>query len=235
MKTTCTRIAIIVALALCGVSATASIDLSAGTATYTWVQTDSTGTTPTGPGSAGGTAVAVNPGLFAIAGGYWVPNNSVPYSSKTWISVDQYAGLVDGSGSGSLASSGIPKYGTGNTWFLFSTTFNSGPNTSLIGTAWFADNEGVAVMLIPPGTALAAGTPSFSGPSGASFSAALTPNTDYTVNFLIENFAQANGNPLGLNVNMSAVPEPTTMIAGALLLLPFGASTLRMLRKNCKA
>jgi len=32
-----------------------------------------------------------------------------------------------------------------------------------------------------------------------------------------------------------AVPEPTTMIAGALLLLPFGASTLRILRKNRKA
>ncbi len=31
---------------------------------------------------------------------------------------------------------------------------------------------------------------------------------------------------------VTAVPEPTTMIAGALLLLPFGASTLRMLRKN---
>ena len=30
----------------------------------------------------------------------------------------------------------------------------------------------------------------------------------------------------------SAVPEPTTMIAGALLLLPFGASTLRILRKR---
>jgi hypothetical protein len=28
------------------------------------------------------------------------------------------------------------------------------------------------------------------------------------------------------------VPEPTTMIAGALLLLPVGASTLRMLRKT---
>ena len=28
------------------------------------------------------------------------------------------------------------------------------------------------------------------------------------------------------------VPEPTTMIAGSLLLLPFGASTLRILRKN---
>jgi hypothetical protein len=31
---------------------------------------------------------------------------------------------------------------------------------------------------------------------------------------------------------LTAVPEPTTMIAGALLLLPFGASTLRFMRKN---
>jgi len=31
---------------------------------------------------------------------------------------------------------------------------------------------------------------------------------------------------------LTPVPEPTTMIAGALLLLPFGASTLRMLRKT---
>jgi hypothetical protein len=34
------------------------------------------------------------------------------------------------------------------------------------------------------------------------------------------------------NVDMTAVPEPTTIIAGALLLLPFGASTLRMMRKH---
>ena len=32
--------------------------------------------------------------------------------------------------------------------------------------------------------------------------------------------------------NVTPVPEPTTMIAGALLLLPFGASTLRVLRKR---
>jgi hypothetical protein len=31
---------------------------------------------------------------------------------------------------------------------------------------------------------------------------------------------------------ISVVPEPTTIVAGALLLLPFGASTLRILRKN---
>ena len=30
----------------------------------------------------------------------------------------------------------------------------------------------------------------------------------------------------------SPVPEPTTMVAGALLLLPFGMSTLRMLRRS---
>jgi hypothetical protein len=32
--------------------------------------------------------------------------------------------------------------------------------------------------------------------------------------------------------NVTPVPEPTTMIAGALLLLPFGASTLRFFRRN---
>ena len=41
--------------------------------------------------------------------------------------------------------------------------------------------------------------------------------------------------PNGKTGNVAAfgpVPEPTTFIAGALLLLPFGASTLRMLRKK---
>ena len=31
------------------------------------------------------------------------------------------------------------------------------------------------------------------------------------------------------------VPEPTTMVAGVLLLLPFGASTVRMLRRSRSA
>ena len=34
------------------------------------------------------------------------------------------------------------------------------------------------------------------------------------------------------DVNLIPVPEPTTMVAGALLLLPFGMSTLRMLRRS---
>jgi len=32
--------------------------------------------------------------------------------------------------------------------------------------------------------------------------------------------------------NISSVPEPSTIVAGALLLLPFGVSTVRILRKN---
>jgi len=32
--------------------------------------------------------------------------------------------------------------------------------------------------------------------------------------------------------NITPVPEPTTIVAGALLLLPFGASTIRFMRKN---
>jgi hypothetical protein len=32
--------------------------------------------------------------------------------------------------------------------------------------------------------------------------------------------------------NITAVPEPSTIVAGALLLLPFGISTVRILRKN---
>jgi hypothetical protein len=32
--------------------------------------------------------------------------------------------------------------------------------------------------------------------------------------------------------HQTAVPEPSTVVAGALLLLPFGVSTLRILRKS---
>lgn len=43
---------------------------------------------------------------------------------------------------------------------------------------------------------------------------------------------QNNGENLFGEATITAVPEATTMIAGALLLLPFGASTLRILRRN---
>ena len=39
----------------------------------------------------------------------------------------------------------------------------------------------------------------------------------------------------GLQATVTAIPEPATMIAGTLLLLPFGASTLRILRRKSAA
>lgn len=70
----------------------------------------------------------------------------------------------------------------------------------------------------------------------------LPPQTTLTVTKDIA-FTILNGNPLingGISqVSVSSVqqsfhqvPEPTTIIAGALLLLPFGASTIRFIRKN---
>jgi len=46
-------------------------------------------------------------------------------------------------------------------------------------------------------------------------------------------YAEIDGAPAVLQINLpfTPVPEPTTMVAGALLLLPFGASTLRKFRK----
>jgi len=36
------------------------------------------------------------------------------------------------------------------------------------------------------------------------------------------------------SLSVAPVPEPSTLIAGALLLLPFGARTLQMLRRRCR-
>lgn len=65
--------------------------------------------------------------------------------------------------------------------------------------------------------------------SFTSFSATLSPGPN-TIEFEVNNL----GGPAGLIVagTFTPVPEPTTTIAGALLLLPVGMSTLRMLRKR---
>jgi hypothetical protein len=58
-------------------------------------------------------------------------------------------------------------------------------------------------------------------------------STTAAFNAIYDNNTVAQGNDFALDdLSLVAVPEPTTMIAGALLLLPFGASTLRMLRKR---
>jgi hypothetical protein len=65
----------------------------------------------------------------------------------------------------------------------------------------------------------------------------LDPNTVINITRLetpgLMYLTHADGLPDDLTIGvLSVVPEPTTMIAGALLLLPLGASTLRILRKR---
>jgi hypothetical protein len=76
-------------------------------------------------------------------------------------------------------------------------------------------------------------------PNGGALSATMAPGFTLGTGRVIEGTTYALTFPtaiyaggFGPNAQLTAVPEPTTMIAGALLLLPFGASTLRMLRKN---
>lgn len=62
-----------------------------------------------------------------------------------------------------------------------------------------------------------------------------TFNPNATGNYAFSLEADKAGSSIGesdITVDVAAVPEPTTVIAGALLLLPFGASALRALRKN---
>ncbi|MGH7951702.1 MAG: hypothetical protein ACREFE_07255 [Limisphaerales bacterium] len=63
------------------------------------------------------------------------------------------------------------------------------------------------------------------------------PSQIATYNFTLTAEDLSSGDTLdsvGMVVNngVAPVPEPTTVLAGALLLLPFGASTLRILRRN---
>jgi hypothetical protein len=59
--------------------------------------------------------------------------------------------------------------------------------------------------------------------------------TTYTIDFDVVNTPLDASNPTGADVEfkfLAPVPEPTTIVAGALLLLPLGASTLRGFRKS---
>ena len=70
----------------------------------------------------------------------------------------------------------------------------------------------------------------------ASWLVGLNGSSSYTGDLLVPDPTTQNGNIaqelLLRTTDADPVPEPTTMVAGVLLLLPFGASTLRVLRKN---
>jgi len=94
------------------------------------------------------------------------------------------------------------------------------PNDALNSDATYEDSSNPnSFSATPPG-----------GP-GTQFSVGLNPDPTANYEYGPDVFGN-QGRTYAIGVDVSTVPEPTTMIAGALLLLPFGASTLRMLRKR---
>jgi hypothetical protein len=130
-------------------------------------------------------------------------------------------------------------YGPSGT-YIYRTTFDLtglDPSTAMITGRWSTDNNGLGVLLngIDAGVAPTSFT-SFYSFSTFSISGGFVSGLN-TLDFLVNNGPPDS--PTGLRVEMTGtaapVPEPSTMIAGALLLLPFGASTIRFFRKNRRA
>jgi len=95
-----------------------------------------------------------------------------------------------------------------------------------IGSFQFTGHLGVFL----DGVQVAYFTPSV-GTTYNEYTFTVTPTTSGSLSF---SWSRGGGpNPLYLDdVSVTPVPEPTTIITGALLLPPFGASTLRILRKT---
>ena len=77
----------------------------------------------------------------------------------------------------------------------------------------------------------------FQGPNGQRIELNLFSNgaSQPVPNGTYQLYDNSGVNLYGNATIVDPVPEPTTMVAGALLVLPFGASTLRILRKSRKA
>ena len=173
------------------------------------------------PSGSSATVVLTSAGGFPIPP--WLPNSPI----SAWISPNN----------GNVNNQSDP---VGD--YVFRTTFDLtglDPSTAVITGGWSTDNAGTDIRLngvskILPAFQTAAnqfqiGYVAFSL-SGLGFTSGVN-----TLDFIVNNASGASGNPVGLRVEMTgtaAVPEPTTMVAGALLLLPFVASTLRMLRRR---
>jgi hypothetical protein len=164
-----------------------------------------------------------------------VPNNiGFPISTHNWAANDSTSSWI------TYANPQLPWFAsdqdiTGDTYQyqLKFTAASSGEVT----VSWLSDNQSSLYL----NNSLVGSTP-LEGSDGSWTTFNININTGpNTIDLDVINQLGYNQDPTGANVEfsgltgpfyVSAVPEPTTMIAGALLLLPFGASTLRVLRRN---
>ena len=171
------------------------------------------------------------------------PNSSWPLGSGTWVANQPHGQWISPVGTGTQyqqpAGVTVNFSQAQNQMFYYTQTIPAG-YTSISGM-FSSDNPGALFIN-------GSSTPVVQSPGWGQiptdtydwnvwtkfFDVSLKPGQANTITFEVYNLAGSPpGNPTGLIVQGTAVvPEPTTMIAGALLLLPFGASTLRMLRKK---
>jgi hypothetical protein len=181
----------------------------------------------TAQGGAPSGGASMGPNNIGFPFGYWIPNTTtsswLTYTTPTPVGGDM----------------------TGGT-YQYQVTFTAA-NSGVVDVSWLSDNGS---WLYVNGNLIGSkGSVTDSGSDFSPFnlwnqglSFGVTKGTLYTVDLDVFNAPQGYGNPTGGRVeftsggvqfnSLSAVPEPTTLISGALMLLPFGTSALRILRRN---
>lgn len=183
--------------------------------------------TPPG-GNPNGAAYLV-PNNIGFPFGYWAPNDTtsswLTYSTPTQVGGDNTSGMYQYQLTFTPANSGVVNVSwlsDNGSWLYVN---GGGYNNVQIGSKPGTDYSTFQTWNTPVGFNVTAGT-------------------QYTVDLDVFNAPQGYGNPTGGRVEFtgdvsvdpvdspSAVPEPATLISGALMLLPFGASLVRILRRN---
>ena len=152
---------------------------------------------------------------------YWIPNMTVNqlagmnFQVKTAFDWDGVAYTTDWNTGDSLADGANVGWGTPASWI----NYNGGVIGAFGNSWWAVHGDGTNPDY-------------YTGVTQADIDALgndMLANQTYWTGEI--QYQDADGTHT-MNLQLNLVPEPTTMIAGALLLLPFGASTLRILRKN---
>jgi len=172
------------------------------------------------------------PGGYPTGRAYLVPNSlGWPlFPAGPWVANDTTSSWITYSNPTQTGGDN-----TGGT-YQYQLRFTSA-SSGVVGVRWLSDNN--STLIVNGGAVGTRPNPDIPDPNN------YTPfdgwNTPIAINIVqglntidldVYNIPQDSGNPTGGRVEFTAVPEPTTLIAGALLLLPFGATTLRILRRR---
>ncbi len=213
---------------------TLALSLAIATAAQATIEVENVAVSPSSAGLSGsfnfnipqfdpslGTLNSVSLSLTATVGdvGYSVLNISgIPLpvifagvSSPSGSLVNAALGLDATWGSSQSLTSGSFVAGPGFTQGSLPFTFNTAASTAGVPVAGFTGAGDYVLTVTGSSTATSSGSPGFP---------------------LFYGFYGNVGGNLEVDYNYSPVPETTTLLAGALLLLPLGVSTLRVLRKN---